>query len=135
MFESRSGNWPCHMIHCKYTNLIGGWWTKNITYRKGTCGEQKNIAYNLLLLSLIKVRVRGDRICSHDSNYMHILILTKMELEEYNTEWANCLFYTPGLTSGLKGSMNVNRGALLLVPQLQCISFFVFYINSKLSVL
>ena len=24
---------------------------------------------------------------------------------------------TPGLTSGLQGSMNVHRGALLLVPQ------------------
>ena len=34
----------------------------------------------------------------------------------------------PGLTSGLQGSMNVHRGALLLVPQWQCISYFVFYI-------
>ena len=34
----------------------------------------------------------------------------------------------PGLTSGLQGSMNVHRGALLLVPQWQCISSFVFYI-------
>ena len=33
-----------------------------------------------------------------------------------------------GLTSGLQGSMNVHRGALLLVPQLQFISSFVFYI-------
>ena len=33
----------------------------------------------------------------------------------------------PGLTSGLQGSMNVHRGALLLVPQWQCISSFVFY--------
>ena len=30
----------------------------------------------------------------------------------------------PGLTSGLQGSVNVHRGALLLVPQWQCISFF-----------
>ena len=35
----------------------------------------------------------------------------------------------PGLTSGLQGSMNVHRGALLLVPQWQCISSFVFYIK------
>ena len=28
----------------------------------------------------------------------------------------------PGLTSGLQGSVNVHRGALLLVPQWQCIS-------------
>ena len=35
----------------------------------------------------------------------------------------------PGLTSGLQGSMNVHRGALLLVPQLRCISSFVFYIH------
>ena len=38
----------------------------------------------------------------------------------------------PGLTSGLQGSMNVqnvHRGALLLVPQWQCISSFVFYIG------
>ena len=34
-----------------------------------------------------------------------------------------------GLTSGLKGSVNVHRGALLLVPQWQCISSFVFYIS------
>ena len=35
----------------------------------------------------------------------------------------------PGLTSGLQGSVNVHRGALLLVPQWQCISSFVFYIR------
>ena len=34
----------------------------------------------------------------------------------------------PGLNSGLQGSANVHRGALLLVPQWQCISSFVFYI-------
>ena len=34
----------------------------------------------------------------------------------------------PGLTSGLQGSVKVQRGALLLVPQFQCISSFVFYI-------
>ena len=33
----------------------------------------------------------------------------------------------PGLTSGLKGSVNVHRGALLLVSQWQCIISFVFY--------
>ena len=32
-----------------------------------------------------------------------------------------------GLTSGLQGSVNVHRGTLLLVPQRQCISSFVFY--------
>ena len=37
----------------------------------------------------------------------------------------------PGLTSGLQGSVNVHRGALLLVPQWQCISSFVFYIWKK----
>ena len=30
----------------------------------------------------------------------------------------------PGLTSVLQGSVNVHRGALLLVPQWQCISSF-----------
>ena len=35
----------------------------------------------------------------------------------------------PGLTSGFQGSMNVHRGALLLVPQWRCISSFVFYIH------
>ena len=35
----------------------------------------------------------------------------------------------PGLTSGLQGSVDVQRGALLLVPQWQCISSFVFYID------
>ena len=34
----------------------------------------------------------------------------------------------PGLTSGFQGSMNVDRVTLLLVPQWQCISSFVFYI-------
>ena len=34
----------------------------------------------------------------------------------------------PGLTSGLPGSVNVHHGALLLVPQWQCISSFVFYV-------
>ena len=33
----------------------------------------------------------------------------------------------PGLTSGLQESVNVHRGALLLVPQWQCIISFVFY--------
>ena len=32
-----------------------------------------------------------------------------------------------GLTSDLQGSVNVHRGALLLVPQWPCISSFVFY--------
>ena len=38
----------------------------------------------------------------------------------------------PGLTSGLQGSVNVHRGALLLVPQWQCISSFVIYIGLRL---
>ena len=33
-----------------------------------------------------------------------------------------------GLTFGLQESVNVHRGALLLVPQWQYISSFVFYI-------
>ena len=37
----------------------------------------------------------------------------------------------PGLTSGLQGSVNVHRGYLLLVPQWQCISSFVFYIHNR----
>ena len=37
----------------------------------------------------------------------------------------------PGLTSGLQGSVNVHRGALLLVPQWQYISSFVFYTSKK----
>ena len=39
----------------------------------------------------------------------------------------------PGLTSGLQGSMNVHHGALLLVPQWQFISYFVFSIEKMLS--
>ena len=38
--------------------------------------------------------------------------------------------WAPDLTSGLHRSVNVHRGALLLVPQCQCISSFVFYIIS-----
>ena len=34
----------------------------------------------------------------------------------------------PCLTFGLQGSVNVNRGALLLVPQWRCISSFVLHI-------
>ena len=37
-------------------------------------------------------------------------------------------FRVPGLTSGLHGSVNVHHGTLLLVPQWQCISSFVYYI-------
>ena len=37
----------------------------------------------------------------------------------------------PGLTSSLQGSVNVHRGALLLVSQWQRISSFVFYIGHK----
>ena len=39
----------------------------------------------------------------------------------------------PGLTSGLQGSVNVHRGALLLVPQWQCISSVVFYSINRSS--
>ena len=39
----------------------------------------------------------------------------------------------PGLTSGLQGSVNVHRGALLLVPQWQCISSLVFYMKSTIA--
>ena len=38
----------------------------------------------------------------------------------------------PGLTSGLQGSVNVHRGALLFVPQWQCISSFVFYTHKEI---
>ena len=38
----------------------------------------------------------------------------------------------PDLTSGLQGSVNVHRDALLLVPQWQCISSFVLYILFKI---
>ena len=38
-------------------------------------------------------------------------------------------FRAPGLTSGFQGSVNVHRDALSLVPQWQCISSFVFYIE------
>ena len=33
-----------------------------------------------------------------------------------------------GLTSGFQGSVDIPRGALLLVPQWQCISSYAFYI-------
>ena len=33
----------------------------------------------------------------------------------------------PGLTSGVQGSVNVYRGAVLLVPQWQGISSYIFY--------
>ena len=39
----------------------------------------------------------------------------------------------PGLTSGLQGSVDVHRCALLLVPQWQCISSFVFYTYVKIA--
>ena len=38
----------------------------------------------------------------------------------------------PGLTSGFQGSVDFHRGTLLLAPQWQCISSFVFYINRSL---
>ena len=42
---------------------------------------------------------------------------------------SNFIFWAHGLTSGLQGSMNIQRGVLLLVPQWKCISSFVFYIS------
>ena len=41
----------------------------------------------------------------------------------------------PGLASGLQRSVNVHRSTLLLVPQWQCISSFVFYIVVKYNIL
>ena len=38
-------------------------------------------------------------------------------------------YRAPGLISGLQGSVNVHRVDLLLVPQWQCISCFVLYIQ------
>ena len=38
-------------------------------------------------------------------------------------------FRAPGLTPGLQVSVKVLRGALLLVPQWQCINSFVFNIH------
>ena len=40
----------------------------------------------------------------------------------------------PGLTSGLQGSVNVHRGALLLVPLWQCISSFTLNMNAIMLV-
>ena len=40
----------------------------------------------------------------------------------------NMCSLTNNLNSGLQGSVNVHHGALLMVPQWQCISSFVFYI-------
>ena len=37
----------------------------------------------------------------------------------------------PGLTSGLQGPVNVHRNALLMMPQWQGISCFVFYMNKN----
>ena len=37
----------------------------------------------------------------------------------------------PGLTSGLQGSVNVHHGALLLVPQWQCISFLYLTLKPR----
>ena len=37
----------------------------------------------------------------------------------------------PGLTYGLQGYMNIQRGALLLVPQWRCISSFVFFTSTR----
>ena len=51
----------------------------------------------------------------HPLDYLHFQLLLQNRLM--------------GLTSGFQGSMNVHRGALLLVPQWQCISSFVFYID------
>ena len=42
--------------------------------------------------------------------------------------------WAPGLTPGLQSSVNVHRGALLLGPQWQWISSFVFYILGFISV-
>ena len=45
----------------------------------------------------------------------------KVNTTDADSSWA------PGLTSGLRGSVGVHRGALLLVPRWKCISSLVFY--------
>ena len=48
----------------------------------------------------------------------------------FSVEWSvGKWIIAPGLTSALQGSVNVHRGTLLLVPQWQCMSSFVFYIE------
>ena len=37
----------------------------------------------------------------------------------------------PGLTPDLQGSVNIHRGALLFVPQWQCISSIVFSLKIR----
>ena len=55
--------------------------------------------------------------------YRALMAGAASQAEDTDSSWA------PGLTSGLQGSVNVHRGALLLVPQWQCISSFVVYIK------
>ena len=64
--------------------------------------------------------------CTSDHSLFHSLNCLKDSLlgrssPKYSSSRA------PGLTSGLQGSVNVHRGALMLVLQWQCISSFVFF--------
>ena len=54
--------------------------------------------------------------------YTSVVLRAGAASQAGDSSWAS------GLTSCLQGSVNVHRGALLLVPQWQCISSFVFYI-------
>ena len=58
----------------------------------------------------------------HPVSSVHIHVYTFVVLRTFMTGAASQAgdadsFWAPGLTSGLQGSVNVHRGALLLVPQ------------------
>ena len=59
----------------------------------------------------------------------HVEIYVTGELRSVINLWFDVITipHTKNVNATLQGSVNVHRGVLLLVPQSQCISSFVFY--------
>ena len=89
--------------------------------------ECKSLTLGWISISLYKVVV--------DSTFVLTFLYSTFVLTFCILHLYVCMvgIMAPGLTSGLQGSVNVHRGALLLVPQWQCISSSVFYIKADMS--
>ena len=102
-----------------------------------TIGEQVNTQLNLAHWGSWDTVIKGHRESEMNSLLIYTPKFKKGALYAWNIRFmAGAASQAgdadssraPGLTSGFQGSVNVQRGALLLVPQWHCISSFVFYI-------
>ena len=77
-----------------------------------------------LCMSRERCRQEEWRNCSY---YIYTFVVSRALMAGAASQTGDAASRAPGLTSGLQGSVNVHRDALLLVPHWQCISSFVFY--------